>query len=102
MDEQNERHHQCRQYPRVEIKARVEFFFDADIVPAETIDISDGGLKITTREPVKTTLRITEKNGKVQDYQAEMVWAKRNLNEKMTFGLKFIDDENKVLDIVSF
>ena len=102
MDEQNESRRQCRQSPRVEIKARVEFFIDADIVPAETIDISDGGLRITTREPVKATLRITEKNGKVQDYQAEMVWAKRNPNERMTFGLEFIDDENRVLDFVSF
>ena len=99
MDKQNESR---RQYPRIEIQAQVEFFVDADIVSAETIDISDGGLRITTREPVKTTLRVTEPDGKVQEYQAEMVWAQRNSDEKMTFGLKFINNENKVLDFVSF
>ena len=99
MDDQNESR---RQYPRIEIQAQVEFFVDADIVAAETIDISEGGLRITTREPVKATLRVTETDGKVQEYQAEMVWAQRNPNEKMTFGLKFIDDESKVLDFVSF
>ena len=31
-----------------------------------------------------------------------MVWARQSPDDKMTFGLKFIDDENKVLDIVSF
>lgn len=35
-------------------------------------------------------------------HQAEIVWARRNSDEKMTFGLKFIDGENRVLDIVSF
>ncbi|MCK5540263.1 MAG: PilZ domain-containing protein [Deltaproteobacteria bacterium] len=99
MDEQNDSR---RQYPRVEVKAQVEFFVDADIVSAETIDISDSGLRITTREPVKTTLRITENDGKVKEYQAEMVWARQDSGERMTFGLKFIDDENKVLDFVSF
>ncbi|MEA1922907.1 MAG: PilZ domain-containing protein [Pseudomonadota bacterium] len=99
MDEQNESR---RQHPRIEIQAQVEFFVDADIVSAETIDISEGGLQITTRESVKTTLRVTEPDGKVQEYQAEMVWARRNPDEKMTFGLKFIDNENRVLDFVSF
>ncbi len=99
MDEQNQSR---RQFPRVEIQAQVEFFVDADIVSAETIDISDGGLQITTHEPVKATLRVTENNGKIKEYQAEMIWARRSPEEKMTFGLKFIDNENRVLDIVSF
>ncbi len=99
MDEQNESR---RQHARVEIKAQVEFFVDADIVSAETIDISDSGLRITTREPVKTTLRITENGGGVKEYQAEMVWASQDSDERMTFGLKFIDDEDKVLNFVSF
>ena len=99
MDEQNESR---RQYTRVEIKAQVEFFVDADIVSADTIDISDGGLRITTREPLKTTLRVTENDGKIQEYLAEMVWARQDHDEKMIIGLKFIDDENKVLDFVSF
>ncbi|MBN2808230.1 MAG: PilZ domain-containing protein [Deltaproteobacteria bacterium] len=91
-----------RQFPRVGIKAQVEFFVDADIVTAETIDISDGGLRITTQVPVKATLRLTEKNGRISEYQAEMIWARRNPDEQMTFGLKFIDGGDKVLDIVSF
>ena len=99
MDEQNQSR---RQFPRVEIQAQVEFFVDADIVSAETIDISAGGLQITTHEPVKATLRVTENNGKIKEYQAEMIWARRSPEEKMTFGLKFIDNENRVLDIVSF
>ena len=80
----------------------MEFFVDADIISAETIDISEGGLRITTHEPVKATLRITEPSGKVKEYQTEMIWAKNDPAEKITFGLKFIDDENRVLDIVSF
>ncbi len=99
MDEQNKSQ---RQYPRIEIQAQVEFYIDADIVSAETINISDGGLQIITQEPVKALLRVTESDGKVQEYQAEIVWARRNPDEKMSFGLKFIKDENKVLDIVSF
>ena len=99
MDELNESR---RLHVRAEMKAQVEFFVDADIVSAETIDISDGGLRITTRDPVKTTLRVTETNGCVKEYQAKMVWARQSDDEQMTFGLKFIDDENKVLDFVSF
>ncbi len=99
MDDQNQSR---RQFPRIEIQAQVEFFVDADIVSAETLDISDGGLRITTHEPVKTTLKVTEKSGEVQEHQAEMIWAKRNPDDHMIFGLKFIDDEKRVLDIVSF
>jgi phosphosulfolactate synthase (CoM biosynthesis protein A) len=54
------------------MQAQVEFFIDADIVLAETIDISEGGVKITTHEPVKATLRITENSGKVKEYQTEL------------------------------
>jgi len=54
------------------------------------------------KEALKTTLRIIEKNGQIHENQAEIVWANRNSDEKMTFGFKFIDNENKVLDIVSF
>ena len=99
MDERNK---SCRQHARVEIDAQVEFFVDADIISAETTDISESGLRITTREPVKTTLRVTESSGIVKEYQAEMVWASQDSDERMTFGLKFIDDEDKVLNFVSF
>ncbi len=99
MDEQSQSR---RQFSRVEIQAQVEFFIDADIISAGTLDISEGGLQISTYKPVKATLRVTENNGKVNEYQAEMVWAKRNQEENMVLGLKFIDEENKVLDIVSF
>ena len=93
---------ESRKYPRREIKGEVEFFIDADIVAAETIDISDGGLRITTKEPVKATLRVTEKSGKVAEYQAKLVWAKSESDENMSFGLKFVNEADLGVDFVSF
>ena len=89
-----------RQHQRIPFDAKVEFFVDADIVAAETEDISASGVRITSAKPVKAFLRVTEADGTTKEYQAEMVWARRDLGKGMTFGLEFIEEEG--LEIVSF
>lgn len=91
-----------RRHPRIPVKAQVEFFVDADIVAAETEDISSSGLRITTRNSVKTFLRVTNEDGSVREYEAEMVWARRDLGEGMTFGLRFVDLEQGKVPSVTF
>ncbi len=91
-----------RQHLRKKIEGEVEFFIDADIVSAKPVDISDGGLCITTKGPVRATLRITEECGKIAEYQAKVVWVKSETGENMSFGLKFIDKDDRGIDFVSF
>lgn len=92
-----------RRYPRFPSDARVEFFIDADIVVAETEDISQGGIRVSCRNPVKTFLRVTDKDGSTKEYEAEMIWSQRNPDDNgMTFGLQFIDPQQGELELVAF
>ncbi|HDS16103.1 MAG TPA: PilZ domain-containing protein [Proteobacteria bacterium] len=99
MDEQ---HKIRRRHPRTPLSAKVEFFVDADIVTAKTVDISDGGLQITTFAPVRALLRVTEESGMITEYETEMIWARKGSDQQMIFGLKIIDSDYRVLEIASF
>lgn len=83
-----------RKSVRNNISTEVEFYVNADIIEAETIDISETGIRIETREPAKIFLRI-KIEGRTQDYEAKMVWARKNLDGRMTYGFEYIPDSGE-------
>lgn len=77
-----------REFERLCRENKVEFFVDADVIHAETIDVSEGGLRMTTEAPIELRMRI-HGDGGVEDRQASLVWAKRGEDGAMSYGLKF-------------
>ena len=76
---------------RKELKTKIEFFVNADIIAARSLDMSETGLRFDTKEPIKIYMRM-EINGESCDREARFVWATTNSDGGMTYGLEFITD----------
>jgi len=96
MKEQNE--DDKRIAPRLPIKTRVEFFVDADIIDAESVNISSSGIRFDTGEPIPIQMRL-EKDGVLYENRAHLVWAQsKQAGGGMTYGFQFVpqnDDKDK-------
>ncbi|MHC4944976.1 MAG: PilZ domain-containing protein [Planctomycetota bacterium] len=68
----------------------IEFIVEGDLVAATTVDVSETGLSITTNEPLNLTVRF-QVNNQAKVYQTKMVWAKREEEGGMTYGLEFLE-----------
>jgi len=75
--------------PRLPIKTRVEFFVDADIIDAESINISSTGIRFDTQDPIPIQMRL-EKDGVLHENRAHLVWAQRKPDNTMTYGFQFV------------
>jgi len=81
--------------PREPIKTRVEFFVDADIIDAESVNISSTGIRFDTQDPIPIQMRL-EKDGILYENRAHLVWAQRKSDGGMTYGFEFVaQDEEK-------
>jgi hypothetical protein len=88
MKEQNDDNDK-RISPRKPIKTRVEFFIDADIIDAESVNISSTGIRFDTQEPIPIQMRL-EKDGVVHENRAHLVWAQSKNAGGMTYGFQFV------------
>ena len=82
--------------PRRELESKIEFFVNADIIAAKSIDISETGLSFDTEEPLKIHLRM-DIDGELCDRQAKFNWASRNSKGGITYGFEFIPDPKESL-----
>ena len=73
---------------RKDLKTKVEFIVDGDIITAESVNISETGIRFATEKPIKIRMRF-EKNGEIKEELAELVWAKQDEKET-SYGLSFI------------
>jgi len=97
MKEQNDS--ELRTESRIPIKTRVEFFVDADIIDAESVNISNSGIRFDTSEPIPIQMRL-EKDGIMFENRAHLVWAQSKADGGMTYGFQFADDHSKAADII--
>ena len=81
---------------RRDMESKIEFFVNADIIAAKSIDISETGLSFDTEEPLKIHLRM-DIDGELCDREAQFVWAARNSNGGMSYGFEFIPDPKESL-----
>jgi hypothetical protein len=81
---------------RRELESKIEFFVNADIIAAKSIDISETGLSFDTEKPLKIHLRM-DIDGELCDREAQFVWATRNSNGGMSYGFEFIPDPKESL-----
>jgi len=91
MKEQND--NDQRIAPRLPIKTKVEFIVDADIIDAESVNISMSGIRFDTQEPIPILMRL-EKDGVLHEHRAHLVWAQNKAGAGMTYGFQFVSSNN--------
>ncbi|KPA11663.1 Type IV pilus assembly PilZ domain protein [Candidatus Magnetomorum sp. HK-1] len=86
---------------RIPIKTKVEFFVDADIIDAESVNISSSGIRFDTQIPIPIQMRL-EKDGILYENRAHLVWAQSKDDAGMTYGFQFVYDEDPKAKNISF
>lgn len=82
---------------RKKLYTEVEFYVDADIIKANSIDVSDTGIKFETDDPIKVRMRVDMGNGEFDEHEAELVWAQKDADGLTTYGLHYIPDDEAVI-----
>jgi len=77
-----------REAERRLFETEVTFHTEDDIYMANSVDISDIGIRIVTEKPVDIRIQIKEDDKLVQ-YEAQLVWARVRDDGTMEYGLKF-------------
>jgi c-di-GMP-binding flagellar brake protein YcgR len=80
--------HDKRAEERKLVETEVTFHTEDDIYMARSVDISDGGIRIVTDNPVNIRIQIKEDEKLVQ-YDAHLVWARKKDDGTMEYGLKY-------------
>jgi len=81
-----------RRCERFGLDAAVEFFVDADIIQASSVDVSQTGVRFSTSEPLPILMRITV-DGDGEEREAELLWLHRTPDGTFRYGLRFTSDE---------
>jgi len=87
--------------PRLPIKTKVEFIVDADIIDAESVNISSTGIRFDTHEPIPILMRL-EKDGVLHENRAHLVWAQSKNNSGMTYGFQFVPKNDVKEEQITF
>lgn len=82
---------------RKKLHTEVEFYVDADIIKADSLDVSDTGIKFETDDPIKVRMRVDMENGESEEHEAILVWAQKEDNGLTTYGLHYIPDEEATI-----
>ena len=70
------------------LETEVTFHTGDDVYMANSVDISDTGIRIVTGKPVEISIQIKEDDN-TQTFDAQLVWAKVKDDGTMEYGLKF-------------
>ena len=84
-----------RRSERVPLEASIEFFVDADIIRASSVDVNQTGINFSTPEPLPISMRI-EVDGEREERMGQLVWARKTPEGSMRYGLVFTSDEPSV------
>ncbi len=74
---------------RIPLDTEIEFIADFDLLKAEGINISEGGIAFEIKGGLPFEMRF-KFEGQDQTYQAELVWMKRLPHGGYRMGLKFV------------
>ncbi len=79
----------ARRAERKAIRTHIEFIGDFDIIEAQGVNISEGGICFETDEDLPFEMRF-ELNGYQHHHRAHLVWVKRLVHGGHQFGLMFV------------
>ena len=74
---------------RKKVETKVEFYVDADVIQAISIDVSKTGVRFETEQAVPIRLNMVL-DGELYRRPAQLVWARRD-DGKMNYGFEFIE-----------
>jgi hypothetical protein len=80
-----------RNSERKTFNSKIEFIVDADLLAATSVNISDSGIRFNAENPIKVTLRFFLE-GENQIKSARLVWAHKEEDGRMSYGLEFVDE----------
>ncbi|MBN2287829.1 MAG: PilZ domain-containing protein [Candidatus Glassbacteria bacterium] len=81
-----------RRAEREPLRAKVEFYVDADIIEAVSVDVSQAGVRFDTDKPIRIRMRMTVGDS-LLEREAQLVWAERaSGSDNMSYGLEYIPD----------
>lgn len=80
---------------RYKMETKVEFYVDADIIGAKSIDVSESGVRFRTDFPIKIRMRF-EVDGEIKEREAQLVWADQS-KDGMSYGFEFVPDSESYL-----
>lgn len=80
---------------RQELRTHIEFITDFDIIDAQGINISDGGISFELYEDLPFEMRF-EYNGEPHHHRANLVWIKRLPLGGFRFGLMFTQPRHDI------
>jgi hypothetical protein len=72
-------------------KEETQFYVNADIINAQTLDMSETGVRIETKDPIMVHMKIGNDADSEISF-AKLVWAKRQDDGSVAYGLEFSDD----------
>lgn len=73
---------------REPVNAEVKFFVVNDLLDAQALDLSAGGIRFQTQQPIRIRLRMTV-DGETREQEAELVWAERQDGDSVSYGFEF-------------
>jgi len=76
---------------RQRVQCPGEFYIDADIFKAQSMDVSESGIRLQLQKPVQIVMRL-QVGASELDRLANLVWARRNSDGKMEYGLEYLPD----------
>ena len=74
---------------RSELHTNVEFIADFDVIQAQGIDLSEGGVCFGTDDGLPFEMRF-ELDGKAHQQRARLIWMKQQEDGTFQYGLKFV------------
>lgn len=91
MDQDTE-HPSVSRSQRSDLNANIEFIGDFDVVQAQGIDLSEGGICFGTADGLPFEMRF-ELEGEVHQHRAHLIWMKQQEDGTYRFGLKFVPSQ---------
>lgn len=83
-----------RRCERFRLDAQIEFFVDADIIEATSLEVSQTGISFDTGCPLPVEMRVTL-DGEREERRARLVWARAQPHGGIRYGLEFIPGEEE-------
>ncbi|MBN2710859.1 MAG: PilZ domain-containing protein [Planctomycetes bacterium] len=79
-----------REALRSDLHTEIEFFVDADVIQATSVNVSKTGIRFDTDNQIMVRLRV-DPHGEKVDYEARLVWVKEKDGGGMSIGLEFVE-----------
>ncbi len=79
---------------RKSFESELDVKINSSAMEGTSVDISEGGIRFDTKDPLEIDIRFNVENRKAQ-HVGRLVWAKKKSEGGFTYAFEFIDLKNK-------